>query len=175
MSLPDDKIQGAPTQEIGAVPVTAASVEPTVVDAAQSHAATTEQAAQAARVQAAADVAAIRGDVAQTDTRRAEEQVAKAADSIEQAQEEHAEAERQVAEARDREEQTERDARDARAHAQAVGGTSSTVAARGFSEAPAGDPIVFGPFTAERPELLVLAALAGGFVVAKLIRRMAGS
>jgi hypothetical protein len=33
-------------------------------------------------------------------------------------------------------------------------------------------PIAFGPFPPEKPELLVLAAFAGGFVLAKVLRRM---
>jgi len=73
----------------------------------------------------------------------------------------------------------------ARAHAQEVTSDAQD-AARGVSGAstyravaestpPAGggQPIVFGPFTAERPELLVAAAFVGGFLLAKIIRGIA--
>ena len=120
------------------------------------------------RVEAEARAEQIHAEVARTEARRAEEQAARADDAVE-------EAERRRQDAHEAEEQ-------ARAHAAEVRDDADG-AARGVSSTYVGDvrsttrgggnPIVFGPFTAERPELLVAAAFVGGFLLAKIIRGIA--
>ena len=120
------------------------------------------------RAEAEARAEEIHAEVARTEVRRAEEQAARADDAVE-------EAERRQQAAHAAEEQARRHAADTRAEADgAARQVSSTSLSRGRSTTGGGgDPIVFGPFTAERPELLVAAAFVGGFLLAKIIRGMA--
>lgn len=174
MSLPDDRHQEDHTHEIGAVPVDPAAVQAAQADAAREQAAASEQDAQATRVLAEATEAEVRADVAETETRRLQEEHDEAVAEAERAESEREKRELELAAARKHEQQAEQDAEDARELAEKVGPVAPSIAAQGFRAPAAGEPIVFGPFTAERPEFLVLAAFAGGFVLAKLIRRMAG-
>lgn len=158
-----------PNREPGAVRVDPA-------DGAQAAAAQTELHTQEARVEAQARGEEIHAEVARTDARRAEEETAKAADAVEQAERERAEAEARQKEAQERAERAWEDAEQAREQAEATGATGGLrglAARRGFADTATGEPIVFGPFTAERPELLVGAAVAGGFILAKIIRKIA--
>jgi hypothetical protein len=49
-----------------------------------------------------------------------------------------------------------------------AGGGPSGIASAWSSDGP----IVFGPFTAEKPELLVAAAFAGAFVLAQILKKI---
>lgn len=176
MSLPeDDKYHDGNTREIGAVRADPAAVEAAHADAAQERAALAERDAQSTRVFDEVTEAEVRADVAQTETRRLEEDRDEAKEEAERAESERDERELELAAARRREQEAQEDAEDVRQLAERTGVVGASAGrAQGFRGPPAGEPIVFGPFTAERPELLVLAAFAGGFVLAKLIRRMAG-
>ncbi len=120
------------------------------------------------RAEAEARAGEIHAEVARTEVRRAEEQAARADDAVE-------EAERRQQDAHQAEEQARRHAADVRSEADgAARRVSSTSVSGGPSSTQGGgDPIVFGPFTAERPELLVAAAFVGGFLLAKIIRGIA--
>ena len=120
------------------------------------------------RAEAEARAEEIHAEVARTEVRRAEEQAARADDAVEEAQ-------RHQQDAHQAEEQARRHAADVRTEADgAARRVSSTSLSRGRgTTGGGGDPIVFGPFTAERPELLVAAAFVGGFLLAKIIRGMA--
>lgn len=138
-------------------------------DAKQHDAADVEREAQASRVEAAARTEQIHAEVARTDVRRAEEEVAEAERREREARSAEEEARRHEAEVR-------RDAEDAASRAPADGTAAPRIVpvTRGLAADPGEEPIVFGPFTAERPELLVVAAFVGGFVLAKIIRKWAG-
>ena len=108
-------------------------------------------------------------DVAKTDTRRAEEATAEAQEAAEQARKAEEDARKAEERAREEEERARREAADASERRQEVG------PAAGVSYTPPpisaqGDPIVFGPFTAEKPELLVAAAFVGAFVLARILK-----
>jgi len=170
-----------PGQEPGAVRVSPEQVEraeKAAATAQQDVAARAEQDAQAARVEAEARAEEIHAETARTEVRRAEDETAKAADAVEEAERQRRRAEAAEREAREHEQRAARDAEEAHQRAEAVGAPGAAagyVTSGGFVQSPAGDPIVFGPFTAERPELLVGAAFVGGFLVAKIIRGIAGS
>ncbi len=150
---------GGSGQEPGAVPVGADRGE------GGTNSAGTDQ---ASRVEAQARAEEIRADVARTEARRAEEQAGRADEAVE-------EAERRQQAAHQAEEEARRHAREAREEADGAVQRVPSFPTRGWSAAggTAGDPIVFGPFTAERPELLVAAAFVGGFLLAKIIRGLA--
>ena len=152
---------GGPGMEPGAVPVDPDSRAGTPASG---------DTGQPGRGEAQARAEEIHADVARTDARRAEEQAARADQAVE-------EAERRQKDAHEAEERARRHAEEARADAegaaQDVSRTSTTTATRTSAAGDGGDPIVFGPFTAERPELLVAAAFVGGFLLAKIIRGMA--
>ncbi len=120
------------------------------------------------RAEATARAEEIHAEVARTEVRRAEEQAARADDAV-------AEAQRRQQDAHEAEEQARRHAADVRQDADsAARGVSGTSLSGGRSSThDGGDSIVFGPFTAERPELLVAAAFVGGFLLAKIIRGIA--
>jgi chromosome segregation ATPase len=147
--------------------------------AQEDTAARTEVHAQTARVEAEARVEEIHAETATTDVRRAESETAEAAGAVEEAERRRAQAEADERGAREDQQRAFSDAEEARERAERLGtGGAPSVAqntSSGFRESSAGEPIVFGPFTAERPELLVVAALVGGFLVAKIIRGIAGS
>lgn len=156
-------------REPGAVRVDPDQATLSGADVKQHDAADVEREAQASRVEAAARAEQIHAEVARTDVRRAQEEVA-------EAERREREARSAEEEARRHEEEVRRDAEDAAGRASAVDtGTPRLVPVTGGLAADAGEqPIVFGPFTAERPELLVVAAFVGGFVLAKIIRKWAG-
>lgn len=156
-------------REPGAVRVDPDQATEDEADVKQHHAADVEREAQASRVEAAAHAEQIHAEVARTDVRRAEEEVAEAERREREARSAEEEARRHEAEVR-------RDAEDAAGRTPAAGSvTPRLVPVTGGLAADAGEqPIVFGPFTAERPELLVAAAFVGGFLLAKIIRKWAG-
>ena len=157
---------GASGQEPGAVPVDAG--RPAEGDAASQ---SSSVAAQPTHVEAEARAQEIHAEVARTEARRAEEQVARADESVEEAERERDAAHEAEERARRHAAEVRSDADDA-AQRVTASGDRGTVIRRSGSPG-GGDPIVFGPFTAERPELLVAAAFVGGFVLAKIIRGMA--
>ena len=144
-------------------------------DAQQDAAAGVERDAQAARVEAEARAEQIHAQVARTEVRRAEDEVSQAADAVEEAERRQRQAETTESEARRHEADARRDAEEAvrRAGTTVTTGSPWAARARGLGESGSGEPIVFGPFTAERPELLVAAAFVGGFVLAKIVRKLA--
>ena len=123
---------------------------------------------QPSRMEAQARAEEIHAEVARTDMRRAEEQAARADEAVE-------EAESRRQEAHEAEERARRHALEVREDAEGAAQRASSSPTRGWStvRGEVGDPIVFGPFTAERPELLVAAAFVGGFLLAKIIRGLA--
>jgi preprotein translocase subunit SecD len=145
----------------------------------QEAAARTEAEAQAARVEAEARAEEIHAETARTEVRRAESETAKAADAVAEAEQRRDQAQAAEREAREHEERARGDAEQARdqVHGAPAGAppVAGYITSRGFVDSSSGEPIVFGPFTAERPELLVVAALVGGFLVAKIVRGIAGS
>lgn len=167
---------GGPGQEPGAVPVDPERAALTGADARQHAAADAERDAQAARVEAEARAEQIHAEVARTDVRRAEEEVSEAAAAVEEAERRQRQADSTESEARRHEADARRDAEEAvrRADTSVTTGSPWIARARGLGEGGAGEPIVFGPFTAERPELLVAAAFVGGFLLAKIVRKWAG-
>lgn len=165
-----------PSAEPGAVRVTSNGTPEADATIRQDVAAQTEGEAQVARIEAEARAEEIHAEVAHTEARRAEEQTAKATEAVEQAERRRGEAEREQAAAHERDQAARTDAEQARRQADESGAAGRRIGpATRFSGLPeaGGEPIVFGPFTAERPELLVIAALAAGFVLAKIVRRMA--
>ena len=120
------------------------------------------------RAEAEARAEEIHADVARTEARRAEEQAARVDNAVE-------EADRKQQAAHEAEEQARRHAAEVSSDADGAARRVSTtsVSGRFSTSSDAGDPIVFGPFTAEKPELLVAAAFVGAFVLAKIIRGMA--
>ena len=166
---------GGSGQEPGAVPVDDEQATLAAADARQGAAADVELDAQAARVEAEARAEQIHVEVARTDVRRAEEDVSQAAAAVEEAERRQRQAETTESEARRHEADARRDAEEAVRRAGTAVTTGSPWAARagGLGERGAGEPIVFGPFTAEKPELLVAAAFIGGFVLAKIVRKLA--
>jgi len=109
-----------------------------------------------------------RAEGAETDTRRAQEKAAEAEQATKDAQEAEEEARKKEQEARDREERVQQETESAREQAADAGGT--TIGAPRGARATSAEPIVFGPFTAEKPELLVGAAFAGAFVLARVLK-----
>ena len=126
--------------------------------------------AQPTPAEAEARAEQIRADVARTDLRRAEEEADRADDAVAEAQRRQQAARAAEDEARQREQETRAEAQDATARVPP--GLLATPGAHRGAQA-GGEPIVFGPFTAERPELLVAAAFVSGFLLAKIIRAMA--
>jgi hypothetical protein len=127
--------------------------------------------AQPTRAEAEARAEQIHAEVADTEVRRAEDQAARADEAVEEAERQQRAAHQAEEDARGHAQEVRRDADD---HAQRVP-TTVVVGTGGRTSIPSdgGNPIVFGPFTAERPELLVAAAFVGGFLLAKIIRAMA--
>ena len=131
----------------------------------------TELTGQPTRAEAAARAEEIHAEVARTEVRRAEDQTAQAAEAVEEAERKRKAAQEAEERARAHAEEVASDAQDA---ARGVSGAASYRAVAGSTPAAGGgQPIVFGPFTAERPELLVAAAFVGGFLLAKIIRGIA--
>lgn len=123
------------------------------------------------RVEGEAVAAEARDRTAQTTVRRAEEQSAKAHEQAEQAREAEEAAERAEAEAREEEERARREAEDARRRAEESGGGAPVTSTRtNVPVAQQGQPIVFGPFTAEKPELLLAAAFVGGLLLGRILK-----
>ncbi len=110
-----------------------------------------------------------RVDVAATVSRRAEEKTAKAHDAVEQARKAEEDARRAEEEAREAEERARRQPTEADEHRREAGPARIVRRMRPPISAQ-GEPLVFGPFTAERPELLVAAAFAGAFVLARILK-----
>ena len=110
--------------------------------------------------------AELRSELAATDARRAEEEVAEAEKDIERATKRKQERERKEKELREKAEQAERIAQRERAEAEAAesAGTArpglAAVAAGGFEAG------------SERPEILVGAAFAGAFIFARILKRL---
>ena len=128
-------------------------------------------AGQPTRAEAEARAEEIHAEVARTDARRAEEEAAKADEAVEEAERRRQAAHEAEERARAHAQEVAREAQDA---ARGVTGASSYRAVAESTPATGGgQPIVFGPFTAERPELLVAAAFVGGFLLAKIIRGIA--
>ncbi len=166
---------GGAGQEPGAVRADPESATLAGADARQRTAADAEREAQAARVEAEARAEQIHAEVARTDVRRAEDDVSQAAAAVEEAERRQRQAETAESEARRHEADARRDAEEAVRRGETSVTTMSPWAsrARGLGGGRNGEPIVFGPFTAERPELLVVAAFVGGFVLAKIVRKWA--
>lgn len=162
-------------REPGAVPVDHERAALAAADARQDAAADAERDAQAARVGAEARAEQIHVEVARTDVRRAEDEVSQAAAAVEEAERRQHQAETTESEARRHEADARRDAEEAvhRAETSVTTGSPWAARARGLGEGGTGEPIVFGPFTAERPELLVAAGFVAGFVLAKIVRKWA--
>ena len=154
---------GEPGREPGAV-----RVDPE--DAAGAATEPVTGAAEPTPAEAEARAEQIRAEVARTDLRRAEDEAARADDALADAQRRQEAAHAAEDEARQREQEIRGEADAATARV-----PSSLLAAPGAADRgqARGEPIVFGPFTAERPELLVAAAFVGGFLLAKIIRAMA--
>ena len=176
MSTPSQDRAGDPAEgEPGAVRVDPETVPTADAELRQEAAAQAETETQAARVEAEARAEEIQAEVARTDARRAEEDAAEAEQAVKRAEAERARAEQEQREAQERADRVAEDADQARERAANAGAPTHVVAARsrGFTERPSGEPIVFGPFTAERPELLVVAAFVGGLVLARIVRGIA--
>ena len=132
---------------------------------------TVDLAGQPTRAEAEARAEEIKAEVARTDARRAEEEAAKADEAVEEAESRRRAAHEAQEQARAHAQEVSSDAQDG---ARGVSGASSYRAVAVSTPASGGgQPIVFGPFTAERPELLVAAAFVGGFLLAKIIRGIA--
>lgn len=157
---------GASGREPGAVPV-----DPDRVGQGGGASQSSSAAAEPTRAEAGARAEEIHAEVARTEARRAEEQAARADESVEDAERRQQAAHEAEAQARRHAEEVRSDADDAVQRVTATG-AGGTVIRRSGSPG-GGEPIVFGPFTAERPELLVVAAFVGGFLLAKIIRGMA--
>jgi hypothetical protein len=56
--------------------------------------------------------------------------------------------------------------------AAAAAARGAAIPAGAGAEGAEGEPIVFGPFTAERPELLVVAAFVGALLVARILKKI---
>jgi hypothetical protein len=108
-------------------------------------------------------------DVARTDTRRAEEATEKAHQAAEDARKAEEDARKAEERAREDEERARRQAAEAAERNQEVG-PAAGVSRTAPPISQQGDPIVFGPFTAEKPELLVAAAFVGAFVLARILK-----
>ena len=128
--------------------------------------------------------AELRENLALTDARRAEEEVAKAHDAAEKAKEAEEKAERKEEELRARAERVHAEADRARAAAAARGTVSGAdVASPGVgtttepdAQAAAAGPAFPGadrlPPAAQRTEVLVGAAFVGSFVLARVLKRI---
>jgi hypothetical protein len=156
----DDSRRGAdqPTEEVAAVQVDPAT------HAGQAGAASATTAEGEARA------AEIKRDVKETDARREQEETAKADEKLRKAQADKEREEREDAAARERAEWARKEAEAPRPRPAETPGAPATVRPAAVIGEP--EPVTFGPFTAERPELIVGAALVAGFLVAKILRRL---
>ena len=147
----------------------------------------------ATRAESEARGAELREELATTDLRRAEEEEAKAEQAIEDAREKESKKERKRREAEERRVAAAAEADAARKQAEAakaaaqpvqerpsVSGASVTSPGLGASTDPkaaaaANAPRLPGaaPDPVEKPELYVAGAFAGGFLLAKILRRIA--
>jgi len=111
----------------------------------------------AGRTESDARGAELREELAATDERRAEEQVAKAQDAVAAAQKEEAKKDRELREAEERRQAAAAEAERARESAQPAP-----------PPPPPGEPVE-GP---EKPELYVGAAFVGAFLFARILKKI---
>jgi hypothetical protein len=108
------------------------------------------------------------------EAKRADEQAGKAAEEAEKARAAEEEADRARRDAKEREERARRDADEARRRAESneAAGSRPGAVALGSGWRAGGELTVFGPFTSEKPELLVVAAFVGGFLIGRILKKI---
>jgi hypothetical protein len=110
-----------------------------------------------------------RAELAATDERRAEEELAEAHDAVEAAEKEESKKERKRREAEEREQAASAEAQRARERAERA--VEQPGATEPLAQPDAGGPRrIEGP---EKPELYVAAAFAGAFLFARILRKIA--
>jgi hypothetical protein len=133
-----------------------------------------DAAREAEHERAEARGAELRSELAATDARRAEEDTAKAHEASEAAQEEEEKLSRKERKAQEKAEAAQRQADRARAEADEAErrrreqATTSSVSGASIASPPSGQ----GEALTDRPEVLVGAAFAGAFILARVLKRL---
>jgi hypothetical protein len=130
--------------------------------------------AQAERADAVARSTELREELAATDARRAEEELAKAQDAVADAEQEESKKERKRREAEQRKEAVAAEADRARQEAERARAAADEAGApHGVTARPAAAYESAMAAGTEKPELFVAAAFAGAFLFARILRKIA--